>query len=98
MTDRQKRVLAAVVSLTGYHGYPPSLRQLMVVLGITSTNGVVCHLTALAAKGYIEHPRYSSASPGAAAARCVVVPELRAALAAAARSYLDGLGPPEGGA
>ena len=98
LTDRQKRVLAAVVRLTGERGFPPSIRELTDDLGFASTNSVVVHLTALTKKGYVETKTQYRGGLGCPTARCVVVPELKAALAAAALSYLDGLGPLEGGA
>ena len=83
LTPGQRRVLLAVVRLTGERGYAPSIRDLMLELGIVSTNGVACHLRELARKGYVECDRFT--------ARGVVVPELKAAVASAAAEYLAGL-------
>ena len=35
------------------HGYPPSIREMGIQLGIRSTNGVADHLKALERKGYL---------------------------------------------
>jgi repressor LexA len=41
-------------------GYPPTLRQIGVEFGISSTNGVRSHLRALHKKGYIKRSAYTS--------------------------------------
>jgi repressor LexA len=52
-TPRQMQVLTCVRAFVAMHGYPPTLREIGDAIGITSTNGVVEHLRALARKGYI---------------------------------------------
>lgn len=53
LTNRQKEVLALVRRLSSMRG--PTIRQLLPPLGISSPNGVVCHLIALQKKGYLQH-------------------------------------------
>lgn len=43
-TSRQVEVLRAIASLSDASGYPPSIRQLVEALGVTSTHTVACHL------------------------------------------------------
>jgi repressor LexA len=53
LTDRQREVVSTIEDFRGKHGYSPSVRDMMKSLGIGSTNGIVCHLKALAKKGAI---------------------------------------------
>lgn len=56
-TDRQSEVLAEVRRYWREYGRPPSVRDLMPRVRVTTPQGVVCHLSALAAKGLIEWAR-----------------------------------------
>lgn len=51
LTPRQSEVLTAIVDRMELVG--PTVRELMPVLGIGSTNGVTCHLRPLETKGFI---------------------------------------------
>lgn len=53
LTDRQRAVLDFIIDSIQDHGYPPTLREIGVHLGIKSTNGVNDHLRALERKGYL---------------------------------------------
>ncbi len=53
-TEPQLRVLVAIEQHLESRGYPPTVRDLCDALGVSSTNGMVSHLEALARKGYIE--------------------------------------------
>lgn len=53
LTDRQRRVLEFIKSYQEENGYPPTMREIAGVLGISSTNGVNDHLVALSKKGYL---------------------------------------------
>ena len=53
-TKRQAAVVRALVALTAKQGYPPTFRELAAKLGISSPNGIACHLRALREKGYVE--------------------------------------------
>ena len=56
-TARQREVLAAIAAYWRTHGRPPGLRDICVACGISSPNGVIYTLTALAAKGLIDWSR-----------------------------------------
>lgn len=89
LTDRQRAVLREIVRHWGERGCSPTVRELCVVCGIRSPNGVAVHLLALAAKGWI---RWAPAREGKKSkARGIDVPELLAAAKAAADTYLEGL-------
>jgi repressor LexA len=53
LTDRQRMVLEYICSSISDRGYPPTLREIGLKLGIRSTNGVNDHLRALERKGYL---------------------------------------------
>lgn len=53
LTERQRRVLRAFLHYQLAHGYPPPIRTLMATLGIRSPQGIVLHLAALKAKGFL---------------------------------------------
>ena len=54
LTPRQEEVLQAIYDHLLEHGGYPSYRELMVVLGIKSPNGLVLLLLPLQRKGYVE--------------------------------------------
>lgn len=53
LSDRQSCVLEVIRRSLETRGYPPTLREIGVAMGIRSTNGVNDHLRALERKGYI---------------------------------------------
>lgn len=53
LTDRQKKVLAFIETHIKQHGFPPTIREIGLHLGIKSTNGVNDHLNALQKKGFL---------------------------------------------
>ena len=53
LSPGQRRVLSAICEMIRTRGIPPTLRELMALLGIGSTNGVSDHLLGLVRKGYI---------------------------------------------
>ena len=53
LTEKQERVLQFIESQTRQHGYPPTIREIGLHLGIKSTNGVNDHLNALQRKGFL---------------------------------------------
>ena len=53
LTGRQREVLAFIVNYQEVKGCSPSFREIMLHLGIHSTNGVAGHLLALEKKGWI---------------------------------------------
>ena len=54
LTDRQQAVLDVLRSHTAEHGYPPTVREIGVVLGMASSSTVHSHLAALERAGIIE--------------------------------------------
>ena len=54
LTDRQHEVFNFIVSYIEEKGYPPTIREMQIGLGIGSLRGVTIHLDALQKKGFIE--------------------------------------------
>lgn len=61
LTPRQKQVLELIRQQIDEHGYPPTLRELAELLGVSGTLPVSKHLDALQRKGYLTR---SSAARG----------------------------------
>jgi repressor LexA len=72
LTERQADVLAYIKQHIAAKHYQPSVREIGRHFGITSPNGVICHVKALERKGYIERARNEA---GRAVARGFVVVE-----------------------
>ncbi|MDQ6727664.1 MAG: transcriptional repressor LexA [Actinomycetota bacterium] len=53
LTDRQRGILEFIESETGTRGYPPSVREIGVAVGLTSTSTVHAHLATLQRLGYL---------------------------------------------
>jgi len=53
ITDRQRRILEAIRDSVTTRGYPPSMREIGEVVGLTSSSSVKHQLTALQAKGFL---------------------------------------------
>ncbi|WP_291382886.1 transcriptional repressor LexA [Demequina sp.] len=53
VTDRQRRILEAIRDSVATRGYPPSMREIGDVVGLTSSSSVKHQLTALQTKGYL---------------------------------------------
>jgi repressor LexA len=60
LTKRQRAILNYIEREVRTVGIPPSIRQIGVALGISSTNGVRAHLQALEKKGYIHRSSRTS--------------------------------------
>jgi hypothetical protein len=56
LTERQQRVLAFIRGYVDQYGYPPSVREIGVGVGLKSLGGVLHQLGQLEAKGVIERP------------------------------------------
>ncbi len=54
LTDRQSRILRYIEGLIVERGHSPTIREIGERFGISSTNGVRTHLTALIRKGYLK--------------------------------------------
>jgi repressor LexA len=60
LTSRQQTIFDFIAGIIRSRGAPPTIREIMVEFGISSTNGVRTTLAALEKKGYIRrHPRLS---------------------------------------
>lgn len=53
LTERQKEIVKAMIEFRRDHGYMPTVRDIMKMMGIQSTNGVFDHLKAIKKKGYL---------------------------------------------
>lgn len=60
LTDRQQRMLDFIRESTRAHGYPPTIREIGAALGMSSPNGVMCHVRALSAKGHLRRDHNKS--------------------------------------
>jgi len=60
LTDRQRQILEYVESLIVERGHSPTIREIGERFGISSTNGVRTHLTALIKKGYLKKAAHIS--------------------------------------
>jgi SOS-response transcriptional repressor LexA len=47
VTERQQQVLQTIIDFRAQHGYSPTVREIGQLLGITSPNGMMCHLRRL---------------------------------------------------
>jgi repressor LexA len=54
ITQRQRAVLQAIIKLTEAQGYPPTVREIMKDIGLTSSSNVQVLLDKLEEKGYIK--------------------------------------------
>ena len=54
LTKTQQAILKAICRSIRDTGRQPTIREIGQRFGITSPNGVVCHLKALQRKGYVE--------------------------------------------
>lgn len=53
LTDRQKNVLKNIYDYILENGYPPAIRELADILGLSSPRGISDHFNCLERKGYI---------------------------------------------
>jgi repressor LexA len=60
LTDRQRQILEFIEGLILQRGHSPTIREIGEKFGISSTNGVRTHLTALVKKGYLKKSDYIS--------------------------------------
>ncbi|MBI1919645.1 MAG: transcriptional repressor LexA [Geobacter sp.] len=60
LTPRQQQVLAFITKQVKEQGYPPTLREIALHIGISGNAGVMSHLEALEKKGYIRRHEGSS--------------------------------------
>ena len=60
LTEKQRQILEYIEQQILQKGHSPTFREIGKRFGITSTNGVRTHLTALIKKGYIKKENYIS--------------------------------------
>ncbi|UCE23543.1 MAG: transcriptional repressor LexA [Candidatus Zixiibacteriota bacterium] len=58
LTEKQNRVLQFIKEQISARGSAPTIREIGKYMGITSTNGVRLHLTALIKKGYLKKQQF----------------------------------------
>ena len=58
LTEKQNQVLQFIRDQISAHGSAPTIREIGKYMGITSTNGVRLHLTALIKKGYLKKQQF----------------------------------------
>lgn len=88
LTPRQRRVLAVIRDSVEARGYPPSMREIGVAVGLTSSSSVAHQLRVLEAKGYLRR------DPNRPRAVEVLLPDTgpRAAVSPAAQPGYDETG------
>lgn len=57
LTDRQKQILAFIRGYVTERGYPPSIRDIGVEVGLSSSSTVHSHLQRLERKGYLSRAK-----------------------------------------
>lgn len=60
LTEKQKRILEFIENMVVERGNAPTIREIGKKFGISSTNGVRTHLTALIKKGYVKKSDFIS--------------------------------------
>ena len=60
LTEKQKRILEFIENMVVERGSAPTIREIGKKFGISSTNGVRTHLTALIKKGYVKKADFIS--------------------------------------
>lgn len=79
-TERQRRILEVIRAFTAEHGYPPSVREIGELVGLSSSSTIHAHLKALERRGLISRdptkPRALRTENSSPAAHALVVPIL----------------------
>ena len=53
LTDRQREVVSQLVRWMEKHNRPPTVREMVRLIGVSSVTGAVCHLNALVKHGVL---------------------------------------------
>jgi repressor LexA len=77
LTPKQQAILVFIRQHIQEKGYPPAIRDIGEAFGISSPNGVMCHLKALQKKGYINRVE-KRGDRGRAQARGITIPGVSA--------------------
>src|SRR5580698_6813736 len=79
-TERQRRILDVIRAFTAEHGYPPSVREIGELVGLSSSSTIHAHLKALERRGLISRdptkPRALRSGTLPAVADAAVIPVL----------------------
>ncbi len=79
-TERQRRILEVIRAFTAEHGYPPSVREIGELVGLSSSSTIHAHLKALERRGLISRdptkPRALRTENNSPAADALVLPVL----------------------
>ena len=79
-TERQRRILEVIRAFTAEHGYPPSVREIGELVGLSSSSTIHAHLKALERRGLISRdptkPRALRTENNSPAAGALVLPIL----------------------
>jgi repressor LexA len=76
LTDKQHKIFNFIRKHIEAKGFPPAIRDICEEFGISSPNGVMCHLKALEKKGYID--RVTKKDNQKAQARGITIPGVSA--------------------
>ena len=76
LTDKQQKIYNFIRKHIETKGFPPAIRDICEEFGISSPNGVMCHLKALQKKGYIH--RVEKRDTKKAQARGITIPGVSA--------------------
>ena len=76
LTPKQQQIYNFIRKQIETKGYPPAIRDICEAFGISSPNGVMCHLKALQKKGYIN--RVEKRDNKRAQARGITIPGVSA--------------------
>jgi repressor LexA len=77
LTDKQQKIYNYIRKHIETKGFPPAIRDICDAFGISSPNGVMCHLKALQKKGYI-HRIEKKDNKQKAQARGITIPGVSA--------------------
>ena len=85
-TPGQRRLLRAIYDFSRAHGKAPTVRELMIELGVTSTNSISCLIASACGRGLLGREkrisrslRLTSAGRRAIGAPCCICPECKCA-------------------
>lgn len=78
LTKKQQAIYNYILKHIETQGFPPAIRDICTEFGISSPNGVMCHLKALEAKGYINRIQKHKNKSGRAQARGITIPGVSA--------------------
>ncbi len=78
LTPKQQKIFDFIRHYIEENGYPPAIRDIGTAFKIKSPNGVMCHLRALKAKGYIHRDEKDEVKGRGGRARAITIPGVSA--------------------